>query len=84
MEPRARGWRWPAAVVAVVAVGFVWGLFLSPKAALPVPGIAALGIEIALFVGTGVGLVAIGFAVPAGIGIAIWLIDRIALAVLQR
>lgn len=75
------GWRWPAAIVGVVAVATVWGLLLSPKAPMPLPWAAALGLEALLFVGVGVGLVFIGFGVPAAIGVALWVGDRIVLAV---
>lgn len=77
------GWNWPAALVAVALVGLVWGLFLSPRAAVPLPGPAAVALEALLFVGTGAGLLAIGLGLPAAIGLAVWVIDRIALALLQ-
>lgn len=77
-------WRWLAALLSVVAVAVVWGLFLSPKAAVPLPWPATLGIETVLFVGTGAGLFVIGLGLPAAIGVALWLIDRITLAILQN
>lgn len=77
-------WRWLAAVLSVVAVAVVWGLLLSPKAAVPLPWPATLGIETVLFVGTGAGLFVIGLGLPAAIGVVLWLIDRIALAILQN
>lgn len=76
-------WRWPAALVAAALVTTVWGLFLSPKAAMPLPDRAALALEAALFVGIGAGLVSVGFAVPALLGVALWVLDRIALALFQ-
>ena len=45
---------------------------------------AALGIETVLFAGIGGGLFLIGFGLPAAVGVALWIIDRIALAVLQH
>ncbi|MBP8918889.1 MAG: YrdB family protein [Micropruina sp.] len=77
-------WRWPAAILAVAVVATVWGLFLSPKAAVPLPWPAALGIEAALFVGTGAGLLIIGLGIPAGVGVALWIIDRVVLALVQN
>lgn len=77
-------WRWPAAILAVATAAIVWGLFLSPKAAVPLPWPAALGIEAALFIGTGAGLFVIGLAIPAGIGVTLWIIDRFVLALLQN
>lgn len=76
-------WRWLAAILAVAAVAVVWGLFLAPKAAVPLPWSATLGIEATLFVGTGAGLLIIGLGLPAAIGVGLWLIDRIAIALLQ-
>lgn len=70
--------------MAVVAGGTVWGLFLSPKARVPLPPAAVLAIEAALFIGTGAGLVAVGFGIAAVIGVLVWAVDRIALAVLRR
>ncbi|WP_286302328.1 YrdB family protein [Microbacterium suwonense] len=77
-------WRWPAAILGVAVVATVWGLFLSPKAAVPLRQPAPLGIEVALFVGTGAGLLAVGFGISAGIGVGLWIIDRIALALIQN
>lgn len=62
----------------------MWGLFLSPKAAIAVPAMVALGIEAALFLGVGAALYLIGVGYPSLIFVAIWALDRIALAVLQR
>ena len=76
-------WRWPAAIAAVLAVAAFWGLVLSPKAAVALPGPAALGIEAALFVGTGAGLFLIGLGIPAAIGVALWIADRVVLALLS-
>ena len=77
------GWRWPAAIAAVAVVAAVWGGFLSPKAAIPLPAPAALALEGLLFLGTGAGLFATGFGVAAAIGVAVWVVDRVALALLQ-
>ncbi|WP_154770390.1 DUF2568 domain-containing protein [Nakamurella alba] len=77
-------WRWPAAALAVVAVAVLWGRFLSPKAAVAIPPAAALGIEAALFLGTGLGLVLTGRPIPAVIGAVVWALDRLALAILRR
>lgn len=77
-------WRWPAAIVAVVLVAVVWGLFLSPKAAVPLSLIAALAVEASLFLGLAAALIAIpGFVFPAVVGVGVWIVDRIALAVLK-
>ncbi len=81
----APGWSsWPAAILAIAVVGTVWGLFLSPKARVTLSQPAAVAIEAVLFVGTGAGLIGIGFGVAAVAGIAVWAIDRIALAILRN
>lgn len=81
----APGWlSWPAAILAIAAVATVWGLFLSPKARVTLPQLAAVVVEAVLFVGTGAGLIGIGFGVAAVVGIAVWAIDRIALALLRN
>lgn len=76
------GWRWPAMVLAVVAVATVWGLFLSPKASIAVPAPVALGIETVLFSGTAAGLAATRLGLLAVAGFAVWLLDRVALRLL--
>lgn len=77
------GWNWLVAVVAAVAVAVVWGLFLSPKARYDVGDLGRIVLEAALFAGTAAGLIAVGVVVPAVIGFAIWLVDRIALRLLR-
>jgi len=76
-------WRWPAAVLALVAVAGLWGFFLSPKATIRLPAPAAFMLEALLFLGTGFGLLTIGFGIAAGIGVVVWIIDRIALAIFR-
>lgn len=78
------GWgRWPVAALAVVVIGVVWGLFLSPKAAIVVHPAAALVLEAALFVGVGAALAfATPMLIPAVIGVVVWAVDRVALAAL--
>lgn len=77
------GWRWVAGVVAPIVVAIGWGVCLSPKAPVVLPAFARLVIEGMLFVGVGVGLLFIGFAWPAAIGVVIWALDRIALTLLH-
>lgn len=76
-------WRWPAAALAVVVIGVAWGLFLSPKASIEIHPVVALALEAALFVGVGAALAfAAPMLIPAVIGVVVWAVDRIALAVL--
>lgn len=77
-------WGWILAILAAVAVAVIWGLFLSPKATVPLPPAAALALEGLLFAGTGLGLFAVGFALPAILGVAIWIVDRAVLGVTGR
>lgn len=74
-------WRWIAASVSVVAVATLWGLLLSPKAAIRIPPLVALLVEAALFVGTAVALVAAGHVIVGVVGVAVWAIDRVVLAI---
>lgn len=75
-------WRWVAVILCPLAVAVIWGLFLSPKAAIALPTVAQFAIEAALFLGTAMGLLLIGFPVVALIGAVVWLVDRIGLAIL--
>ena len=75
-------WSIVAAAVAVIALGTAWGLLLSPKARFDIGGYGRLGLETTLFVGVAAGLVAIGVIVPAVIGLAVWVLDRLALRLL--
>lgn len=76
-------WQWPVMIIAPILAAILWGLLLSPKAPATLPEPMKLVIETILFVGTGAGLFFVGLAVPAIIGVAAWIIDRIALALLQ-
>ena len=84
MNVAPSGWEWPAALLAVVVVVVVWGLLLSPKARVPLPRVAAFALEAVLFVGTGFGLAMTGQVIAATIGVTVWIVHRIALAVLRR
>jgi hypothetical protein len=46
------------------------------------PESAALGIEAALFLSIGIGLFATGLGTIAVVGVLLWVIDRVALALL--
>lgn len=77
------GWRWPAVVAAPIVVATVWGLLLSSKATVVLPSAVRLVIESVLFLGVGAALAAVGHVVPAAIGVALWVVHRITLAVLR-
>lgn len=78
------GWQWPAMIGAPIAVAILWGLLLSPKAPLALPEAVKLVIEAVLFIGVGACLFLIGYPIQAGIGVIVWIADRIAIAVLDE
>src|SRR5690554_5857572 len=63
----AEWWRWPLALLTVVAVAAFWGLFISHKAKVKLPAPSVLALEAGLFIGVAAGLHLSGFVV-AGIG----------------
>ncbi|MDJ0356704.1 YrdB family protein [Paenarthrobacter sp. PH39-S1] len=77
------GWRWVAMITAPIAVAVVWGLFLSPKAAVPLNPLFQFLLEASLFGGAFVALCSVGFALVGGIGLILWALDKIALLLLQ-
>lgn len=77
-------WGWVAAAVAVVAVATLWGLLLSPKAKVALPAGIRLAIEAALFVGTGIALAVVGMPVAGLTGAGVWVLHRVALALLEQ
>lgn len=77
-------WRWPLAITAVVVLAAVWGLLLSPKAAIPLPTVLRELIEAILVLGVATGFFLVGFTVLAIVGAIIWAIDRVAIWLLER
>jgi hypothetical protein len=74
-------WRWIVMVLAPAAIAVVWGLTLSPRRRYDLTGPGRVALETLLFVGTGAALAVAGSWVPAVVGVTVWVIDRIALAV---
>lgn len=60
--PAQLGW----AVAAATAVVLTWGVFVSPKARVPLPGPARLAVELAVF---GAATVALAVAAPAAVAV---------------
>lgn len=58
------------AVALPVLAGTIWSLFLAPKASRRLPRVPRLALKLILFVGTGIGVAAVGFPI-AGIGFAV-------------
>lgn len=81
----APGWPgWVGAVVAVIVLAVVWGLLLSPKARFDIRPAGRVLLETVLFAAVAEALWASGLGV-AGIALfAVWALDRIALAALNR
>ena len=81
----APGWPgWVGAVVAVIVLAVVWGLLLSPKARFDIRPAGRVLLETVLFAAVAAALWASGLGV-AGIALfAVWALDRIALAALNR
>lgn len=77
-------WGWIATVVLLVGIGVIWGLLLAPRRPFEVGGAARLLVEAALFVGVGVGLATTGAWLVAALGVALWALDRLALALLPE
>jgi len=75
---------WPVAVLAVVVVAALWGLFLSPKAPVVLPEGVRLLLESALVLGVAAGLFVIGPAAVAGVGAGLWVVDRAVLALVRE
>jgi hypothetical protein len=78
------GLRWVVAIAAPVLIAVTWGMFLSPRAAVPLPEWARFTIEAVLFGGVFVGLVFVGLAVWGAIGLVVWLVDKVVLLVLGQ
>lgn len=76
-------WSWPAALLSAVVVAGIWGLFVSPKAPVRLSRTGVLIVEAALFSGAAAGLFAVGRTVPAVVLLSLWLLQRIALALLR-
>ena len=79
------GWAgWVVAVVAVAVLAVIWGLLLSPKARFEIRPAGRVCLEALLFGAVGAALLASGLGVAGATLFAVWALDRIALAVLDR
>lgn len=75
-------WRWPVALLAAVGVCATWFTWLSPKAPVRLPEIVKLVIEMALVLVVAGLLAASDFWPAAAVGVVVWMLDRVAIAVL--
>lgn len=78
------GWRWVVAIVAPLVIAVIWGMFLSPRAAIPLPEWARFVIEAVLFGGVFVGLVSVGLTLVGAVGVVVWLVDKIVILAMSE
>jgi len=86
------GFRLELEVVVKIAAGLgapllaavVWGVFVSPKASFPLPGLWPLLPEIAVFGAAAAALYASGRNAWCWILLAVWIVNKLALYVLER
>lgn len=75
-------WQWPVTAAVPLLVIAVWSQFLAPKAPrrLGTPG--QLALELVLFGGAAAALWSVGAGVAGIVGLALWLVDRVAIMAL--
>ena len=79
------GWpEWIGAVVAVAVPAVIWGLLLSPQARFDIRPAGRVLLETVLFGAVGAALWASGLGLAGVALFAVWGLDRIALAALDR
>ncbi|MCW3843136.1 YrdB family protein [Micromonospora yasonensis] len=89
----AAGWwgftldaRWPARLLAGLGapllIAVVWGVFCSPRANVPLPAPAKLGVQAACFLTGGLLLALAGRPVPGAVLVAVWAVDKALLTAL--
>lgn len=74
-------WRYPVAAAAFAAIAVIWGTFLSPKARIILPHLAAWALEAVLFVGAGLGIYLTGAQTAAIVLLAVWAVDLLLLEI---
>lgn len=71
---------WPVRLLAGLGVplllAVVWGVFCSPRASVPLPAPAKLGVQAACFVTGGLLLALAGQPVPGAVLVALWAVDK--------
>ncbi|NES17189.1 MULTISPECIES: YrdB family protein [Micromonospora] len=72
------GWlvRLLAGLGAPLLLAVVWGIFCSPRASVPLPAPAKLGVQAASFVTGGLLLALAGQPVPGAVLVALWAVDK--------
>ncbi|WFE37016.1 YrdB family protein [Micromonospora sp. WMMD998] len=71
---------WPvrllAGLGAPLALAVTWGVFCSPRAAVPLPGPVKLGVQAACFLTGGLLLALAGHPVPGAVLVLLWAVDK--------
>ncbi|MDG4804494.1 YrdB family protein [Micromonospora sp. WMMD980] len=71
---------WPVRLLAglgtPLALAVVWGLLCSPRAAVPLPAPAKLGVQAACFLTGGVLLALAGHPLPGAALVLLWSLDK--------
>ncbi len=75
-------WRWPATLALPLVVIVVWSLWLAPKAKHRLGTAGQIALELVLFGGAAAALWSIGAGTVGLVGLALWLVDRVAIMVL--
>ncbi|HEU5015081.1 MAG TPA: YrdB family protein [Roseiflexaceae bacterium] len=78
-----QGWL-PRVILTIGApllAAVVWGMFVAPKATVPVSDMTRLALEIAVFGAAGAGLYVAGQPTAAGILVALYIINRVLMVV---
>ncbi|MDG0811461.1 YrdB family protein [Cohnella rhizosphaerae] len=74
--------RWTLGIGTPVLAAVFWGLFLSPKASVPLNGGLKLALELAVFGAASAALHAAGRPASAVALLGVWAVNRILIAVL--
>ncbi|MFI7212545.1 YrdB family protein [Micromonospora maritima] len=71
---------WPvrllAGLGAPLVIAVVWGVFCSPRATVPLPAPAKLGVQAACFLSGGVLLALAGHPLPGAALVLLWALDK--------
>ena len=75
-------WRWPATIAVPLVVILVWSLWLAPRAKRRLGTAGQIVLELVLFGGAAAALWSVDAGAVGLAGLAIWLVDRVAIMAL--